>query len=160
MRNESLLRLSMSTVKELYDNAFLSCVKSGAVTDTDDNYDNPIVIKSVLKHSDVQRVYQLELQYELNKIRLFQNLNVLLGPDSEIRAKAAQLIWSYILYLKIMNAPEVIIHGLDCLYTCVNQCIPLSTELDNLLDLQVLPKDYGLDLTTFLNRLSELLHEP
>lgn len=147
----------MSTVKELYDQAFLSCVKSGAVTDTDDNYNNPVVITEVLKHSDVQRVFQLELQHELDKIRLFQNLNVLLSPDSDIRDKAAQLIWSYMLYLKIMNASEIIINGLDRLYTCVNLCTPVPDELDNLIELTRKYKDYaGPDLATFLKALADL----
>lgn len=157
----------MSTVKELYDEAFISCLKSGLIDDTEDNYSNPTVLQSVTEKEKekVQQVYAIELKNDLNKICILQNLMVLLGPNSTIRYQVARMIWSYSLYLKMLNAAGTstisVSTDLDNLYTNIMEGAEEATvfnSLNTLLDMsdKTDSSQASPDLYAFLNQLASL----
>jgi len=109
----------MSTVKELYDNAFLRCIKNNIDMNTDDNYDNPEAHKEVALNDNVESVYKEELKNSLDKMKLFHNLDVLFS--STLKFEAAQQIWSYILYLRILEKNPTVVKCLNKLYNHIKK---------------------------------------
>lgn len=91
----------MSTIRELYDHAFLDCVARGKVN-TDDLYNNNVVFETMKtiakdKNQDLQQVYKSELLESIDDIRLHIKL-VRLFNIPGIRYKIVDIVNSYMLY--------------------------------------------------------------
>lgn len=119
-------------VRKLYDQAFLQCIERDQTLDTDDNYTNQTVLAEARKQ-DVRGIYKSELLKDMEFIKIYQNvINILTGP---LAAKVADMIWSYQLYLRIMNqCPDELFKTLDELLRVIQSQDPEYKQVAGALD--------------------------
>jgi hypothetical protein len=105
----------MTTLKELYDTTFLKYLSEHPDTDAGaDNYNNPAVLRAVQENNDVPSIYATELTTESNKLKLKRKLLKLIADPFWDKVKP--LIWSYILYLRITEAPPLLVECFEHLH--------------------------------------------
>lgn len=89
------------SVTELYDDTFLDCLSKSNDISTDDNYNNPIVLKA-MKDKDVELIYKAELDYSIDDLCIYIRLSKIL-LNVQVREKVAGMIRSYILYRRAVT---------------------------------------------------------
>jgi hypothetical protein len=145
-------------MQELYDKTFIQCIRRNMLTDTDDNYDNHIVLAEARKQDNVNLVYKAELDRLIKRTRLTLAL-------TDLVAKApldiANMIHSYLLYLKIMDqCPAEIRAALEGLYLAIRGTMPapeLAACIHHTVDQSLLHLGHANpDTYTFLEQISQL----
>lgn len=99
------------SVTELYNITFIDCLSkqigdnssddTKSSISTDDNYNNPIVLKA-MKERDVELIYKAELDYSIDDLCIYIRLSKIL-LNIQVREKVAVMIRSYILYRRAVT---------------------------------------------------------
>lgn len=89
------------SVTELYDDTFLDCLRTSNDIPTDDNYNNPLVLKA-MKEKNLELIYKAELDYSIDDLCIYLRLSKILSNE-QVKQKVAEMVRSYILYRRAVT---------------------------------------------------------
>lgn len=141
-------------MSELYDKAFLELIAENPDTDTEDTYQNSQVFQRVKNtQPDVRSIYRLEYLENLEQMKILVSLKGLLN-DPVIRDLIARHIWSYILFLRTVDADEGLINAVKSFHDTIS-----IDTLQSIMDTALRYRNHvDPDLFAVLKDLSDLAH--
>lgn len=142
------------TMSELYDKAFLELIAENPDTDTEDTYQNSQVFQRVKNtQPDFRSIYRLEYLENLEQMKILVSLKGLLN-DPVIREVIARHIWSYILFLRTVDADEGLINAVKSFHDTIS-----IDTLQSIMDTALRYRNHvDPDLFAVLKDLSDLAH--
>lgn len=141
-------------MSELYDKAFLELIAENPDTDTEDTYQNSQVFQRVKNtQPDFRSIYRLEYLENLEQMKILVSLKGLLN-DPVIREVIARHIWSYILFLRTVDADEGLINAVKSFHDTIS-----IDTLQSIMDTALRYRNHvDPDLFAVLKDLSDLAH--
>ncbi len=147
------------SMKDIYDQEFINCIRDGSIDHESDNYNNPLVLGRIKESGSqfLNTYYIRELDQQIARIRLVKQLCEVL-----VSAPVSPVLWSYILYTKMSKTGNTkITMKLEQLYSHLEGNVDKNVVLslvNDLFDLYTEKVQPNVSLGDFFGRLVRL-HE-